>query len=102
MATAKSNHWCWNDAEFLSKEVKHLISDKKMVPSNSSISQLDPFLDSDNIICVGGRLRKSSLAEADHPVILPRKSEVSDMIIQWSHNSVTHGARGLTLNHLKE
>ena len=53
-----------------------------MVPSNSSISQLDPFLDSDNIICVGGRLRKSNLTEADHPVILPRKSEVSDMIIQ--------------------
>ena len=45
-----------------------------MVPSNSSITQLDPFLDSDNIIRVGGRLRKSTLREAEqHPVILPRK-----------------------------
>ena len=45
-----------------------------MVPNFSSISQLDPFLDSDNIIRVCGKLRKSSLAEAEqHTVILPNK-----------------------------
>ena len=56
-----------------------------MVPSNSSISQLDKFLD------VGGRLRKSTLTKAEqHLVIPPRKSAVSDANIQWSHNSVAH------------
>ena len=34
---------------------------KGMVASYSSVSQVDPFLDSDNIIRVDGRLRKSSL-----------------------------------------
>ena len=59
-------------AESFKNEFKHLISEKKMVPSNSSISQLDPFLNSDKIIGVGGRLRKSILTEAQHnPVILP-------------------------------
>ena len=73
-----------------------------MVPNFSSISQLDPFLDSDNIIRVGGRLRKSSLTEAEqHPVIIPKNSAVSDAIIQWSHTSVVYGARGLTLNHFR-
>ena len=72
-----------------------------MIPSNSSISQLDPFLGNDNILRVGGRLRKSTLTEAEqHPLILPRKSAVSGAIIQWSHNSIAHGARGLTQNHL--
>ena len=72
-----------------------------MIPSNSSINRLDPFLHSDNIICAGGRLRKSGLTEAEqHPIILPRKNAVSNVIIQWSHNSATHSARGLTLNHL--
>ena len=89
-------------AESFNKEIKHQMSKKGMVPSYSSISQLDPFLDRDNIIRVGGRLRKFSLAGAEqHPVILPRKSAVSGIIIQWSHNSVAHGARGLTLNHLR-
>ena len=73
-----------------------------MAPSNSSISQLDPFLDSNNVIFVGGRLRKSTLTEAEqYPFILLRESAVSDVIIQSSHNSVKHGARGLTLNHLR-
>ena len=73
-----------------------------MVPGHTSISKLDPFLDSDNITPVGGRLRKSSLTEAEeHPVILPKKGSVSDAIIQWSHISVAHGARGLNLNHLR-
>ena len=89
-------------AESFDNEVKHLISKKIMVPSNSSISQLDPFLDSDNIIRAGGRLRKSTLTEAkQHPFILQKKSVVSDVIIEWSHKSVAHGARGLTLNHLR-
>ena len=61
-------------AESFNKEIKHLMPKKGMVPSYSSISQLDPFLDSDNTIRVCGRLRKSSLTEAEqHTVILPKK-----------------------------
>ena len=62
-------------AEFFDREIKHLMSKKGMVPNYSSISKLDPFLDSNNIIRVGGRLRKSSLTEAEqHPVIFPKKA----------------------------
>ena len=61
-------------AESFNKEIKHLMPENGMVPSYSSISQLDPFLDSDNIIRVCGRLRKSSLTEAEqHTVILHKK-----------------------------
>ena len=78
------------------------MSKNGMVPNYSSSSQLDSFLNKDNFICVGGRLRKSSLTEAEeHPVILLKISVVSDAIIQWSHISVAHGPRGLTLNHLR-
>ena len=61
-------------AESFDREIKHLMSKKGIVPNYSSISKLNPFLDSNNIICVDGRLRKSSLTEAEqHPVILPKK-----------------------------
>ena len=51
--------------ESFNNEVKHLMLKKWMVPSNSSINQLDPFLNNDDIICVDGRLRKSTLTEAE-------------------------------------
>ena len=90
------------ETEYFDREIKHLMSKKRMDLNYSSISQLDPFLGSDNIIRVGRRLRKSSLTEAEqHPVILPKKGAASDVIIQWSHINVAHGARGMPLNHLR-
>ena len=90
-------------AESFVNEIKQLKSAKKMVPESSGISQLDLFLDDKGILRVGGRLRKSNLTEEEnHLVILPKKCVVSIMIIQWSHHSVAHGARGMTLNHLRQ
>ena len=90
-------------AESFANEIKQLKSEKKMVPESINISQLDPFLDNRGILRVGGRLRKSNLTgEENHPVILPKKCAVSNMIIQWSHHSIAHGARGMTLNHLRQ
>ena len=89
-------------AESFNKEIKDLMSKKEMVLSYSSISQVDPFLNSYKILRVGGRLRKSSLTEAEqHSVILPKKSTANEVIIQWNRNSAAHGARTLTLNHLR-
>ena len=52
---------------------------------------------------VGGRLRKSNLnKEENHLVILSEKFAVSDIIIQYSHDSVAHGPRGMTLNNLRQ
>ena len=57
-------------------EKKHLL-ESKMVPRGSSIVKLDPFLDYKGIITVGGRLKRSWLAEEEsHPVILPKKFNI--------------------------
>ena len=90
-------------AKSFANEIKQLKSEKKIIPESSSISQLDLFLDNRGILRIDGRLRKSNLTEAEnHPVILPKKCVVSKMIIQWSRHSVAHGARGMTLNHLRQ
>ena len=90
-------------AESFANEIKQLKLEKNMVPESSSTSQLDPFLDNTGILRVGGRLKKSNLTgEENHPVIIPKKFAVPNMIIQWSHHSVAHGARGMTLNHLRK
>ena len=57
-------------------EKKHLL-EGKMVPRGSSIVKLDPFHDYKGIITVGGRLKRSYLAEEEsYPVILPKKCNI--------------------------
>ncbi|XP_037394566.1 uncharacterized protein LOC119263501 [Pygocentrus nattereri] len=71
------------------------------LPHNHQLYQLDPFLH-DGIMRVGGRLRKSSEPlELRHPVILPKNSTVTNLIIAYHHNKVQHQGRGQTLNELR-
>ena len=61
-------------------EKKHLL-EGKMVQRGNSIVKLDPFLHNKGIIRVGGRLKRACLAEEEsHPVILPKKCNISEMV----------------------
>ena len=83
-------------------EIKHLRSKDSSHLNRSTINKLDPFIDEKGIVRVGGRLKNSNLSrEENHPVILPKRNQVSEMIVRWSHQQVGHGARGMTLNHLR-
>ena len=61
--------------------------------------QLDPVLDQNGLLRVGGRLGKSRVFPEDfkHPVILPKKSFVVDLVIRDAHERVGHSGRGITL-----
>ena len=68
---------------------------------SSKVNQLDPFLNSDDIICFGGRIKRSILnEELKFPIILPKKERVATLIIQDCHSRCAHGGRGATLNEL--
>ena len=68
---------------------------------SSEINQLDPFLNSDDIICFGGRIKRSILnEELKFPIILPKEERVATLIIQDCHSRCAHGGRGATLNEL--
>ena len=87
-----------------SAELKALRSPNKDVTMlrSSTIKQLDPFLNSNGTICVGGRLRRSFLNELNkHPIILPKGEKVSNLIIQQCHIRCAHGGRGATSNELR-
>ena len=59
--------WGW------SKSVENSNDLNKSLDKRSKISCLDPFLDRDEVICVGGRLEKSFLNdECKHPILLPK------------------------------
>ena len=67
--------------------------------NSSQIYNLDPYIDEDGIIRVGGRLDKSNLNnECKHPIVLPKGSPISKLIIVWCHKKTDHTGRGTTLN----
>ena len=74
------------------------------VNRSSSLFKLDPFLDSNGVLRVGGRLRRSKLTSNEaRPVVLPKTSNITEaVVVIWSHEKVGHSGRGLTLNNLRK
>ena len=72
------------------------------VVKTSSIYRLDPFVDK-GILRVGGRLNNADIPEeSKHPIILPRKSHVTTLIIRHAHERLGHAGRGHVLARLRE
>lgn len=64
---------------------------KKDKICSSRLRSLNPFIDQDNLIRVGGRLRHSHLNEdAKHPVLLPKNHHVTSLIIDHFHVKNLH------------
>ena len=76
--------------------------ENKAMKKASSLYQLDPFLDANGILRVGGRITRSSLSyDAKHPIILPRKGHMTELIICHHHQIVEHQGRGITHNEVR-
>ena len=77
-------------------------SDSRRLNKKCSISQLDLFIDESDVICVGGRLQSSHISDdSKHPILLPRKGKVSDLIIKHCYRNVADGGFGFTLNEIR-
>jgi hypothetical protein len=64
--------------------------------------KLDPFLDNDGILRVGGRIEQAIIAfEEKHPIILPKYGHITTLIIRHHHEKVLHQGRGMTINELR-
>ena len=67
--------------------------------SSSKIVKLDPFLDQDGMLKVGGRIGKCGiLDEIQHPNLSPKSCKTADLIMRWCHNKIAHAGRGITIN----
>ncbi|GBO10230.1 hypothetical protein AVEN_167601-1, partial [Araneus ventricosus] len=73
------------------------IQDGKSVPVSSKLKSLDPFLDSNSILRVGGRLKNANLEyDAKHQIILPNGHKITKLIFEFYHKKYLHvGAQGL-------
>ncbi|XP_043229908.1 uncharacterized protein LOC122385596 [Amphibalanus amphitrite] len=70
---------------------------------NSSLRKLDPVMRHNGLLCVGGRIRRASLPqEVTNPVILPKSSHVTTLIIRQCHEKTGHSGREMTLGEIRQ
>ena len=77
-------------------DIEKLEKDENL-KKTSPILALNPFLDEDGILRVGGRIRKSDLGHYEKmPVIIPKKSHVAVLLVRHFHEKTYHQGRHFT------
>lgn len=67
--------------------------------SSRVFARLRPFLNDQDVICVGGRLRNSDLPlEQKFPMLLPKTSHLSLMLVRHWHKVTCHGGPRVIMN----
>lgn len=82
-------------------EIKKLQA--KTSTNKSKIANLNPFLDENGVIRVGGRLRMSRLTYSQkHSILLPSRHRMTDHIIRETHETHYHTGIQTTLHILRQ
>ena len=110
MVEAERRIFKLDQKKYLAKEIeglqqienKNRKERKATLKKCSSLLKLDPFLDEEGLIRVGGRLKNSCQDyQVIHPIIISKHSPVSDLVVRSVHADVAHSGRDTTLNSLR-
>jgi hypothetical protein len=88
--------------QYYEQEIRAL-KEGKHIQSSSDIYQLDPFLDKDKLLRVGGRLDYASVDyDTKHQYLIPRQNLVAYLLIRDTHKAVGHLGKNSTLMELRK
>lgn len=74
----------------------------KKVLRNKAINSLNPFIDSNGLIRVGGRLSNADLPFSQrHPILLPAKCHVVNIMLRREHLRLYHAGSQTVLNNFR-
>ncbi|XP_071573556.1 uncharacterized protein [Temnothorax nylanderi] len=80
------------------KQELHSLKTNGCVPRKSKLLSLAPFIDEQNIIRVGGRLRNSAISsDKKHPLVLPADHPFTRLVIAHEHRKQLHAGTQATL-----
>ncbi|XP_037820360.1 uncharacterized protein LOC119609586 [Lucilia sericata] len=75
------------------------LSNSRAISKKSSLITLNPFLDSNGLLRVNGRLVNSSMSYDERfPIIIPYKSNLCEMILKFIHQNLMHADVSLMLS----
>lgn len=86
--------------KYLAKEIEALQSRQSI---KSNLRSFNPFLDKIGILRVGGRLHHADIPYSQkHPIILPKGSRITHLIILNEHRLLLHAGQKLILSSLNQ
>lgn len=78
------------------------LKDQRALHPRSHLLSLNPFLDDEQMLRVGGRLENSNLSyEKKHPLILPKDHHLTKLLIRQTHLNTLHGGPELVITMLR-
>ncbi|XP_015119081.1 uncharacterized protein LOC107042527 [Diachasma alloeum] len=87
----------------VNRAIDRLLERDHQIPRSHPLAKLTPTLDNESIIRLGGRLKNSQLDPDEiHPIILPRQSRLTTLVIEEAHRRTLHGGTQLTLAHTRQ
>lgn len=99
-ARAKCTIIKWVQTETLSEYATLRLG--AQISKSSPIRKLDPFIDEEGLMRVGGRLRALDFHYDElHPFILPKYTHVTNLIVKMCHEKVMHQGQGMTRQELR-
>ncbi|XP_071639832.1 uncharacterized protein [Temnothorax longispinosus] len=85
-----------------SSEIK-IISQGQSLSKSNPLVRLTPYIDTNGMLRVGGRLQNSLLTEENkHPFILPKDSALTNLVISDAHSRTLHGGTQVTLAFIRQ
>lgn len=83
-------------------EIK-VISQGQTLSKSNPLVRLTPYIDSEGLLRVSGRLQQSLLTDdAKHPYIIPKDSPFTQLVISDAHSRTLHGGTQMTLAYLRQ
>ena len=80
----------------------NLLGKGESLPNGHRLTRLTPFMDSQRLLRLGGRLQASLLPlNAKHPFILPKESPLTQLVISDAHQRTLHGGTQDTLSFIR-
>lgn len=84
-------------------EILRFVQKQTLKQEKTKLQKLNPFRNSKGLLCVGGRLNNSDLTDtAKHPVILPKKHHVVNLIIGQYHAKTGHSGTERVLTEIRQ
>ncbi|XP_064462753.1 uncharacterized protein LOC135373586 [Ornithodoros turicata] len=76
--------------EMFSSEIR-CIQNEHRLPRGSPLWKLNPYMDEDGVMRIGGRLQNSTLDQDErHHVIMPRRHHITTLLVRHHHERVEH------------
>ncbi|KAG7483457.1 hypothetical protein JOB18_048755 [Solea senegalensis] len=69
----------------------------KVIPKDSPLRKLDPYMDKEGLLRIGGRLRHGALdVREQFPIVIPARNHIGKLLVRHYHEKVKHQGRVFT------